>query len=218
MVARTRRAVSPEHFANYSPVDRIKCIYDIHGEKAIQLASMQKTAGVIMHLIHRAKVPIPIFFFDTQYLHQETHDVKNEFETRYGLDIRTVTPELTVEMQDRVHGKDLFATKEGQLQCCYMRKEQPLIKTIADIGAEATLAGLTRKEGGARANIQPVGHDPRNGLALYYPLFDFNNEMIHAYTKKHDLPVHALYAQNFLSIGCAPCTTPVKVPTLLIST
>lgn len=190
-------------------MDRVKVIYDLHGSKAIQLASMQKTAGVIMHLIYRAKVDIPILFFDTQLLHQETYDIKNKFQERYGLDIRTIKPELTPEQQADVHGKELWLTKPGQIQCCGMRKEQPLLKAIKDIGATASLAGLTRKEGGARANLEPVDRDPRNGLALYYPIFDFNNAKIHDYNTEHDVPIHGLYEKNFLSIGCAPCTTPV---------
>ena len=67
---RTPEIMSPERFAKLDPVDRVKAVYDTHGDKAVQLSSMQKTAGVIMHLIHRAKVPIPILFFDTQYIHQ----------------------------------------------------------------------------------------------------------------------------------------------------
>jgi phosphoadenosine phosphosulfate reductase len=202
--------ISVEKFESLDPVDRVKAIYDMHGERAVQLSSMQKTAGVIMHLIHRAKVNIPILFFDTQYIHQETYDIKNAFQERYGLDIRTIKPELTVEQQDMIHGKDMWKTKAGQIQCCNMRKEKPLLAALEELNVEATLAGLMRTEGGARKNIIPVDIDPRNQNYLYYPIFDFNNQKIHDYTQEHNLPIHALYAQNYLSIGCVPCTTPVQ--------
>lgn len=201
--------MSPERFAKLDPVDRVKAVYDTHGDKAVQLSSMQKTAGVIMHLIHRAKVPIPILFFDTQYIHQETYDIKNAFQARYDLNIVTIKPEFTVAAQDMVHGKDLYKTKEGQKQCCFLRKEKPLLEALTAMKVQATLAGLMRTEGGARSNIQPVGFDPRNETHLYYPIFDFNNQQIHDYNKEHNLPIHALYAKNFLSIGCEPCTTAV---------
>ncbi|HEY0146669.1 MAG TPA: phosphoadenosine phosphosulfate reductase family protein, partial [Methylovirgula sp.] len=31
-----------------------------------------------------------------------------------------------------------------------------------------------------------------------------------AYFKKYDLPPHPLVAKNYLSIGCIPCTSPVR--------
>ena len=65
-----KATVDAAKFAALSPVDRIKLIFDTHGEKAVQLASMQRTSSVLMHHIYRAQVPLPILFFDTQYLHQ----------------------------------------------------------------------------------------------------------------------------------------------------
>jgi len=201
--------ISPDKFASYSHVDRIRAAFDVHGVKMIQLASMQKSAGVVMHLIHLTKLPIPILFIDTQYLHQETKDLRDTFMNKYDLDIRTLTPELTPEQQDMIHGKDLWKTKAGQPQCCYMRKEKPFIEVMKKLGAEATLAGLMRSEGGLRKDTQAVGWDPRQNHFLYHPIFDFNNQKVHDYSKEHDIPIHPLYALNFMSIGCAPCTTAI---------
>lgn len=202
--------IPPDKFAQYSHVDRIRAAFDVHGPRVVQLASMQKSAGVVMHLIHLSKLPIPILFIDTQYLHQETIDLRDKFQHKYGLEIRTVRPELTPTQQDLIHGKDLWKTKAGQPQCCYMRKEKPFMDAMTDMKAEATLAGLMRSEGGARKDTQAVGYDPRLNHFLYHPIFDFTNARVHAYTKEHDIPVHPLYALDYMSIGCAPCTTPVK--------
>lgn len=204
------KTINPEEFTQMSPIERIQAIFEVHGEKAAQLASMQKTSGVLMHLIHSAGVSIPVLFFDTQYLFQETIDLKNEYAERFGLNIITITPQLSPEQQDRLYGTDLWKTRAGQVQCCYMRKEQPLMQTIENMGLQATLSGLMQKEGGARSSVKPMDTDPRANTTVYNPLFDWTNKEIHEYTKKHNLPVHQLYAKQFLSIGCAPCTTPVK--------
>jgi len=201
--------ISPEKFAQYSHVDRVRAAFDVHGQKMIQLASMQKSAGVVMHLIHLSKLPIPILFIDTQYIHKETYDLRDAFMKKYDLDIRSLSPDLTPEQQDMIHGKDLWKTKAGQPQCCYMRKEKPFIDAMKKIGAEATLAGLMRSEGGSRGDTQAVGWDPRQNHFLYHPIFDFTNARVHEYSKEHDIPIHPLYAQNYMSIGCVPCTTPV---------
>jgi len=202
--------ISPEKFASYSHVDRIRAAFDVHGTKMIQLASMQKSAGVVMHLIYLSKLPIPILFIDTQYLHQETIDLRDAFKNKYGLDIRTISPELTPAQQDIVHGKDLWKTKAGQPQCCYMRKEKPFMDAMSALGAQATLAGLMQAEGGARKHTSAVGWDPRQNHFLYHPIFDFTNVRVHEYSKEHGVPVHPLYDLSYMSIGCVPCTTPVK--------
>jgi len=207
---RPKLPISPEKFSEYHPVDRVKAAYDIHGPRVVLLASMQKTSGVLMHLVHLSKLPIPILFFDTQYLHPETLDLRDTFMKKYNLDIRTVYPELTPAQQDAMYGKDLWKTKGGQPQCCYMRKEKPLMDTMTSLGAEATIAGLMRAEGGARKDTQAVDWDPRQSHFLYHPIYDFTNARVHAYTREHEIPVHPLYALNYMSIGCVPCTTPIQ--------
>jgi len=210
VVPQVQNVIDDKVFARMSPIERIQAIFEIHGEKAAQLASMQKTSGVVMHLIYSAGVPMPVLFFDTQYLFQETIDLKNEFAERYGLNILTITPQLTPEQQNRLYGTDLWKTRAGQVQCCYMRKEKPLIQTIENMGLQATLSGMMQKEGGARSSVKSMDVDPRTNTTVYNPLFDWTNKQVHEYTQKHNIPVHNLYSKKYLSIGCAPCTTPVK--------
>lgn len=207
---RIPESVDPEKFASFNPVDRIKAIFDKHGEKAVQLASMQRTSGALMHLIHKAKVDVPILFFDTQYLHDETYELRDQFVKRYGLRIHSVKPELTPEQQDLKHGRDLWKSVDGQPKCCFMRKEKPLIDTLRQLNADCTLSGIMRTQGGARKNVQPVDHDLRLNTITYNPLFDWTNEQLHAYTNDNSIPVHKLYSQGYTSIGCKPCTTPVE--------
>lgn len=197
-------------FASYSPVDRIRLINDIHGNKAIQLASMQRTSGVLMHLIHRAQVDIPILFFDTELLHQETYDLRDEFIERFDLNITTVKAEISPQEQEATMGKDLWKTVAGQAKCCYTRKEKPLMDTLEKLSVQATISGMMQAQGGARKGMEGLSVDPRTGNIVYAPLFDWTNKMIHDYTQEHNIPVHALYSQNYKSIGCKPCTTPVK--------
>lgn len=202
--------LTSEQFAALNPVDRVRAIYEIHGSQAIQLASMQRTSGVLMHLIHRAQVPLPILFIDTGYLHQETVDLRDEFVNRYNLNVHTVSPETSVEEQDATMGKDLYSTHEGQVKCCKIRKEKPLERAIANLNVTAKMSGMMQSQGGARKDVQPVMEEPGTGIHLYNPLFDWDNKMIHEYNKEHNVPVHELYNHSYKSIGCKPCTTPVK--------
>ena len=42
------------------------------------------------------------------------------------------------------------------------------------------------------------------------PLARWSREDVRAHMEAHDLPRHPLVARGFRSIGCAPCTTPVR--------
>lgn len=202
--------IDKDQFVSMTPLERLRAIDAAYGDKALQLASMQKTSCMIMHMIHRLKAKTFILFVDTQYHFQETLDLRDEYISKYGLEIVSVTPELTPDQQDRHYGRELWKYVDGQPVCCEERKEKPFLKVARARGIQATIAGLLRDEGGARGKIEPIGRDPRVGAVTFHPLFDLSHEDVDAYTREHGLPVHKLYAQGYLSIGCAPCTTPVR--------
>lgn len=202
-----RNRIDIDEFIAADALGRVRLIDRAHGRGALQLASMQKTSGVIMHLIHRAGASTRILFVDTQYHFPETLELRDEFAARYGLTIETVAPKQTPAEQIATYGVELYKTVDGQPICCNLRKEEPYL--LAARGIEASISGLMRAEGGKRKNIPPISFDPRLNCLTIAPIFDWNRDKIEEYTREHDLPVHKLYALSYPSIGCAPCTTPV---------
>ncbi len=201
--------LTAERFKALETLERVRAIDAAFGDKALLLASMQKPSGVLMHMIHRLSARTLILFVDTQFHFPETLALRDEFAERYGLRIKTVYPEINPDQQRRKYGVDLYNYVDGQPECCELRKERPFVKAALQYGIQATIAGLLRAEGGSRGRVPPIGHDPRLNAAVFHPLFDWTFEMIDAYTEEHGLPVHPLYAQGYLSLGCSPCTTPV---------
>ena len=63
---------------------------------------------VLIHLIADARLPIDIFTLDTGLLFPETYTVWRALEARYGITIRAVQPEQTVEEQAAAHGPALW--------------------------------------------------------------------------------------------------------------
>jgi len=55
-----------------------------------------------------------------------------------------------------------------------------------------------------------VEWDARFGLFKVNPLAAWTSEDVRAYVRRHDVPTNPLHAQGYPSIGCAPCTSPVK--------
>jgi phosphoadenosine phosphosulfate reductase len=39
-----------------------------------------------------------------------------------------------------------------------------------------------------------------------HPLLRWSDAEVDSYIDRHDVPVHALHAQGYPSVGCAPCT------------
>ena len=55
---------------------------DEYGSKALLLASMQKTACVLMHMISRIRAKTVIMFVDTQLHFPETLEIRDEMARR----------------------------------------------------------------------------------------------------------------------------------------
>lgn len=186
---------------------RLRAIDATYGADAMLLASFQKPACVLIHLIAELGLQTTVAFVDTGFHFPETLALRDEYITRYGVPIATYSPELTPKEQEERYGLVLYDYVDGQPLCCEMRKEEPFLRAAK--GKRATMNGLMAAEGGARGTLGPVGHDRRLGVPTFHPLFDWTFEAIDEYMATHGLPVHPLYAKDYLSIGCAPCTTPV---------
>lgn len=212
--------VSPENLAalngemrQWAPERTLEWMLETFGSRAAMQTSMQKTGGVLMHMVSRIAPDMEILFVDTGALFPETLELRDEFVRRYHLNIRTLTPRTTMEEMTRQYGRELWLFEDEQLSpgyhtCCELRKEAPFLDAVRG-HFDALAGGLTRDQGGARGAIQVLGADPRFGGLKVYPLAFWDEEQVNRYTVEHDVPLHPLYAKGYASIGCALCTTPV---------
>ncbi|MBX6377820.1 MAG: phosphoadenylyl-sulfate reductase [Clostridia bacterium] len=129
---------------------------------------------------------------------------------RYGVTVEVLVPEpSTVEAMVRRHGPNLFyRSLDLRLLCCEVRKVEPLKRLLRTVDAWVT--GLRRSQWATRANIRKIelDHD-HGGIVKLNPLADWSEEEVWDYARRHQVPVHPLYARGYKSIGCAPCTRPV---------
>lgn len=176
------------------------------------LASMQKTSGVLMHMLARAAPQTDVLFVDTGLHFPETLEMRDEFARRYGLRVINCVPKIGIEEQRRLYGRHLFLHDEndrpGYDECCRIRKEEPFL-AVARGRYRAILSGLTQSDGGARRRITIVSKDRRIQGYKINPLARWTEEQIEAYTLEHGIPIHPLYELGYKSIGCRTCTTPV---------
>lgn len=192
-----------------TPLRRIQWAVDRFGESVVMLSSMQKTASILMHLFYSLGLNNEVLFVDTGYHFHETLKLRDEVMRRYKLNMVTLYPELTPEDQEKKFERKLYLFADGQPECCRLRKEDPFIGHMKSASRRVIVSGLRKAEGRKRGKVEALALDPRIGGYVVHPIFDFSDEQVDEYLKQHDVPVHPLHAQNYPSIGCACCTTPV---------
>ena len=128
--------------------------------------------------------------------------VKNNYPT---LTIKLTKPEISVEEQDQLHGKELWKTAPDL--CCKIRKLVPLEKELLQY--QAWISGLRREQSQTRAHVQFINKDHRFKSIKICPLIHWTNDEIWMYIKLHKLYYNELHDRNYPSIGCENCTLPV---------
>ncbi|MEW6701279.1 MAG: phosphoadenosine phosphosulfate reductase family protein, partial [Bacteroidota bacterium] len=71
-------------------------------------------------------------------------------------------------------------------------------------------SGLRREQAVTRENINLVEYDENFSIIKINPLFNWTEKEVWDYINKNNIPYNQLYKENYRSIGCAPCTRPVK--------
>jgi phosphoadenosine phosphosulfate reductase len=160
---------------------------------------------VIIDLIARNDLPIDLFTLDTGLLFPETYALWKTLERRYGVTIRGVRPEQTVEEQARTFGATLWE-RQPEL-CCARRKVTPLTETLAQFDAWVT--AIRRDQTTTRAGARAIEWDDQFDLVKINPLIRWTKEDVWSYVQRQDVPYNPLHDRGYPSIGCAPCTSPV---------
>ncbi|MGU9978783.1 phosphoadenylyl-sulfate reductase [Phreatobacter sp. HK31-P] len=164
---------------------------------------------VLTHIIATRHLDIEIATLDTGRLFPETHDVWARTEERYGLRIRAVHPQAGAleDLVARQGVNGFYASVDNRKACCDVRKVAPLGRLLH--GAAAWVTGLRADQSGTRAEVALSAWDGGQGLIKVNPLAQWTRADVAAFAADHDVPVNALHADGFLSIGCAPCTRAV---------
>ncbi len=153
------------------------------------------------------KPDIKIFTIDTDFLFQESIELREKFVSKYGANIEVVRGAVSIEEQNRRHGLNLWQ-RDTDL-CCALRKVEPTERVLG--GLDAWIAGLRRDQSETRANIDVVEYyeRPQGPLFKINPLLHWTRKDTWDYLLNNDIPYNPLLDQGYKSIGCWPCTKPV---------
>lgn len=168
---------------------------DRFGKGLVLAASFQDV--VLIDLAVTVEPAVEVVFLDTGAHFPETLRFVDEVRSRYGLNLTVAVP-----------GPEASEWICGSARCCEMRKVAPLRRALDS--KSAWLTSLKRVDAPTRAGASVVAWDDAFGLVKVNPLATWTDEDVDSYVRDHDLPVHPLVPQGYLSIGCAPTTRPVQ--------
>jgi phosphoadenosine phosphosulfate reductase len=161
---------------------------------------------VLMDLALQIQPDVDIFYVDTGFFFPETLELIDRLQDHYQRNFRRVSTTLSIEEQAEQHGPQLYH-RDPDL-CCHIRKVEPLQTALLNSTAWAT--ALRRDQSSTRAQTPAVAWNERYNVAKLSPLIHWTEGDIWQYIHSHELPYNELHDRNYPSIGCWPCTRPVK--------
>ena len=186
-----------------------------YGKRALFACSFSAEDMAILHMISICRdsgMEIPeIITLDTGRLHEETYTAMQDAKERYRVEIKTLHPDSsTLSNMVTAHGPNLFyKSAEMRQMCCNVRKTIPLNSALEN--KVAWITGLRREQSPGRSIVKKISSDPtRNGITKINPIADWTTGEIWAYIKENKIPYNKLHDMGFPSIGCEPCTRPIK--------
>lgn len=193
--------------ARFDGVDTLTMLREVFAENILGRVAVVSSFGtesaVLLDLVARADPTIPVIFVDTLKMFPETLAYRETLIERLGITkSETVTPDPAKLAEKDETGLRWSYDPDG---CCAIRKVEPMARAKA--GLDTWISGRKAFQSHTRQNI--ARFEIEDGRLKINPLGDWVKADLEAYFAERDLPRHPLEAQGFLSVGCAPCTSPV---------
>lgn len=179
--------------------------------KVAKASSFGAEDTVIMDLMIKTNPDFRFFTLDTGRLPQETYDIMDIVRKKYNISIEVLFPDAK-EVEEMVNAKGLnlfYDSVENRKLCCEIRKVHPMNKMLDTL--DGWITGLRRKQTKIREDVTIFQLDTSHGGILKInPIIDWSWDQVQEYIKKNDLPYNSLLDKGYPSIGCEPCTRPIK--------
>ena len=182
-----------------------RALTDAQVGRVALVSSFGAESVVLLHLLSVIDRKTPVLFIDTQMLFPETLAYQAELAEKLELtDLRIIRAEpAKLAFEDPDNTLHQFSTDA----CCALRKTEPLERAL--LGFDAWITGRKRYQGETRQTIDFFEVETEKRMKIN-PLAHWGRENLEEYITENRLPRHPLVARGYPSIGCAPCTSPVK--------
>jgi phosphoadenosine phosphosulfate reductase len=198
--------VLPElDFEAMTAEDVLQWAYGEYGRKLVLTCSWQKQSSVLVHMVSELGIDVDVVELDTHLFFRESYETRERLVERYGL--KLIRPDIiTVAEQHRREGANLWERDPDR--CCHIRKVEPLLTALEPY--DAWVSGIRRDQSPSRAGTPKVQWSERYGVWKVHPLADWDEKRVWAYIAINDIPSNPLHEAGYRSIGCMPCTRPIR--------
>ena len=190
-----------------TPVERLASLRAAVAGRIVFTTSFGLEDQALTHMIFTRTLDVEVVTLDTGRLFPSTYKLWQETEERYGRRIRSYHPDaraLAAWVADAgING--FYHSKAARLDCCNIRKVEPLDRALADAAAWVTGLRMDQSEERGAVALASLERD----LVKVSPLFDWTREQVAYFCDMQKVPVNPLHKQGFPSIGCEPCTRAV---------
>lgn len=202
-----------QELSNQPPYVILQAAHRLHGSAAaISFSGAEDVA--LLGLARDEGLDFAVFTLDTGRLHPQTLQFLETVR-------QTLAPQLQVQFPQSERVEQLVRTKglysflrDGHQECCQIRKVEPLRRMLATVPAWIT--GQRKDQSpDTRADVPVVQVDaafstPDRPLLKWNPLANWSSQTVWKYIRAAELPYNQLHNQGFVSIGCEPCTRPLR--------
>ena len=197
-------------FQNSKPEEILSYFLKKYGKEAALSSSLGAEDQVLTDMIFKNDKNANIFTLDTGRLHPETYNVMDETNLKYSVKLNVFFPkneeiEKLYETQG-INGH--FESIDNRKNCCGIRKMEPLKRALKPL--KVWFTGLRAAQSMTRTDMPIVEFDENFDVIKVNPLINWSEEDVWEYIKANNVPYNKLHDQGYPSIGCAPCTRPVK--------
>ncbi|NNN19028.1 MAG: phosphoadenosine phosphosulfate reductase family protein [Acidimicrobiaceae bacterium] len=153
---------------------------------------------VLLDISARAGFAGDVIFVDTGFHFPETLSFWDSLEARYTqMRFKKLGPTLETG--------PLFET--DPLGCCKLNKIAPLEQYLSEVKPSALINARTRESAIGRSGLKEF---ESGSPAQINPLVNLTRADLEEYANIANLTIHPLYLYGFMSMGCWPCTKPVR--------
>jgi phosphoadenosine phosphosulfate reductase len=175
------------------------------GNRLCLSCSWQKQSSVLVHMVSELGLDIDVIELDTHLFFKESYETRERLVERYGLTL--IQPDvLSVAEQHKQEGPNLWETNPDR--CCALRKVEPLIQVLDPY--DAWISGIRRDQSPSRVEARKVERSERYGVWKIQPLADWGEQRVWEYIVANEIPYNPLHDAGYRSIGCIPCTRPIR--------
>lgn len=168
-----------------------------HFPKRTVLTASFSGAGVaLVHMLAKIDRTVPVVFLNTGFLFPETIALKDEFVSKYGVNVEEIKPEFDPG--------PLYETDTDA--CCHIRKVVPMERAMSRY--IAWISALRRDQSATRRDVSVVEDTEFAGrpIVKVHPLATWTGPKVWKYIHDNKILYNPLHDQGYKSIGCWPCT------------